>query len=224
MSRKTDKKNNGVGYSYSSFQPRNQKQQEYKDSIESNKIIFATGPAGTGKTHVPVSIACEYFIKGKISKIIISRPAIAACGEKHGFMPGDLLNKMDPFLGPIFDVMNNYWQDEVIKDMCLKNQITVVPMAFMRGRTFKDSFIFIDEAQNCTEEQMLMLLTRIGEAGTMIISGDLDQNDLRGVKSGLSKAVKLSGVIDGIVAVEFSKEDIVRDPIVKEILEHWANI
>lgn len=224
MTRKPDKKTGQAGLSYVPFCPRNQKQYEYKDAVEANKIVFATGPAGTGKTHVPVAMACEYFIQGKVSRIIISRPAITACGEKHGFVPGDLLNKMDPFLGPIFDVMNNYWQDEVIKEKCMNNQILVIPMAFMRGRTFRDAFIFVDEAQNCNEDQILMLLTRIGEGGTMVISGDLDQNDLKGERSGLSKAVKLADKIEGIEHISFTKADIVRDPIIREILDYWPTL
>lgn len=206
------------------FKPKTKKQLQLADSIIANKIVFATGPAGTGKTHVPVALACEDFIDGKISKIILVRPAVVACGEKLGYLPGDILDKMDPFLAPIFDVMNEYWQDAEIERMYAAGTIEISPLSFMRGRTFRDCYVLTDEAQNMTEDQMIMLLTRVGLNGKLVIGGDLEQNDLGKVNSGLAKGIKLANLIHGIDHVQFDLTDIVRDPIIKEILEVWKTL
>lgn len=206
------------------FKSKTAKQRLLAEAILSNCIIFATGPAGTGKTHVPVALACEDLLDGKIKQIVIARPAITACGEKHGFLPGDIDEKMDPFLRPIYDVMSLYFQPNPNgKGFNTTNyNIEISPLAFMRGRTFDDAVIIIDEGQNTTEEQILMILTRIGKNSKIIIAGDLDQNDIKGGQSGLAKGIKLAGKVDGIVHVEFDINDCVRNPIITDIIKAWS--
>ena len=197
-------------------------QQHYVDKILANDITLCTGPAGCGKTFVPVMLAVEDFLKNRISKIVLVRPAIEACGEKLGSLPGDLLAKMDPFLAPIFDAMNEVWQNERIEEMIRKGTIDIVPLAYMRGRTFNHSFIITDEAQNMNENQMLMLLTRIGRESKMVISGDLQQNDLgHNARSGLSKALALVGKVPGLDSFEFGSDDCVRHGIITDIIKNW---
>ncbi len=204
------------------LEPQTEAQAYYQDLIKSNSVTLCTGPAGCGKTFVPTLMAVEDFLLNRVSKIVLVRPAVEACGEKLGFLPGDLLSKMDPFLGPIFDAMNEVWQNEKIEEMIHKGEIEVVPLAYMRGRTFNYSFILTDEAQNMTEDQMLMLLTRIGKESKMVISGDLQQNDL-GTRhlSGLKRALNLVGKVDSIASMEFTAEDCVRNPVIIDILKNW---
>lgn len=206
------------------FKPKTEKQAELSEAIKSNNVVFITGPAGTGKTYVSVAMACEAFIGRKINRIVIVRPAVAACGEKLGFLPGDLVDKMDPFLQPIYDAMNDYWQDERIAEMIANKEIEIVPLGYMRGRTFNNSYVLTDEAQNCSDDQMLMLLTRIGNESKILIGGDLDQNDLGKINSGLSKGLKLAGLIDSIEHVEFTIKDCVRNPLIGTIIEAWKTI
>lgn len=204
------------------FSPRNANQSDYADKIRSNSITLCTGPAGCGKTFVPTVLAIEALLAGKISKIVLVRPAVEACGEKIGFLPGDMTEKMSPFLGPIFDAMNEVWQDEKIQDMIKRGVIEIVPLAFMRGRTFDYSYVLTDEAQNMSEDQMLMLVTRIGKESKLIISGDLDQNDLGNKSSsGLKRAIGLSGKVESLAVAKFDLDDCVRNPIIIDILNNW---
>lgn len=207
------------------IRPRNESQTRYLDAINANKLVFGLGPAGTGKTFIAVLHAMKGFSERQYSQIILVRPAVEA-GEKLGFLPGDLVEKMDPFMNPIYDAMNEYWQDEKIQRMIETGDIKIVPLAYMRGRTFRNSAIIVDEAQNINEEQMKMLITRFGEGSKMIINGDMSQNDLpRHVASGLVKAQKLSALnLEDIACFEFSVSDVVRDPLVKTVLEKWDNL
>lgn len=204
------------------IRPRNESQRRYLDCIEANKLIFGLGPAGTGKTFLAVLHAMKGYSEMKYNQIILVRPAVEA-GEKLGFLPGDIVEKMDPFMNPIYDAMNEYWQDEKIQQMIEHGNIKIVPLAYMRGRTFRHSIIIVDEAQNINEEQMKMLITRFGEGSKMIINGDLTQNDLpRNVKSGLVKGLGLASKgLEDIGSYEFSVSDVVRDPLVQAVLENW---
>lgn len=207
------------------IRPRNQSQTEYYSKIEANKLIFGMGPAGTGKTFLAVLHAMKGFNEMKYNQIILIRPAVEA-GEKLGFLPGNLEEKMDPFLNPIYDAMNEYWQDEKIQQMIETGQIKIVPLAFMRGRTFRNAAIIVDEAQNISEDQMKMLITRFGEGSKMIINGDLSQNDLpKNVVSGLLKGIKLAKLgLDTIDYHEFDVKDVVRDELVQTVLENWDTL
>lgn len=207
------------------IRPRNQSQTEYYSKIEANKLIFGMGPAGTGKTFLAVLHAMKGFNEMKYNQIILVRPAVEA-GEKLGFLPGNLEEKMDPFLNPIYDAMNEYWQDEKIQQMIETGQIKIVPLAFMRGRTFRNAAIIVDEAQNISEDQMKMLITRFGEGSKMIINGDLSQNDLpKNVVSGLLKGIKLAKLgLDTIDYHEFDVKDVVRDELVQTVLENWDTL
>ncbi len=197
-------------------------QQALLDAIDKNIITFCVGVAGTGKTFCAIGKAVEYFLKGYIKKIIVTRPLVDA-GEDMGYLPGSFEQKLNPYLAPIFDEMNNFIDvDKNIKEMKFNNLFEIVPFAFMRGRTFKDAFIVVDEAQNATMEQMKMLLTRLGESSKMVISGDLDQSDLRAKEQGslLHCVTRLAGV-DDIDIVYLTQADIVRHPLVGKILERW---
>lgn len=205
--------------------PRNESQAAYLNAINQNKLVFGLGPAGTGKTFVAVLHAMKGYSERQYRNIILVRPAVEA-GEKLGFLPGDLVEKMDPFLNPIYDAMNEYWQDEKIQRLIETGDIKIVPLAYMRGRTFRNSVIIVDEAQNITEDQMKMLITRFGEGSKMIINGDMSQNDLpRSAISGLVKAQKLAALgLEDIACFEFDVSDVVRDPLVKVVLENWDNL
>jgi phosphate starvation-inducible protein PhoH and related proteins len=197
----------------------NPKQKEYGRLIQENTIIFAIGSAGSGKTLVATLHAMEYFISGKIDKIVICRPAINAGGEKLGYLPGTLNEKMDPYIQPIFDAFSSQWSSVQIKTLMKYGKIEVVPLGFMRGRTLKNSFVLCDEAQNCTSDQLLMLLTRIGDNSKMVITGDYMQRDI--AASGLITAKKYLKFIPNIAFIEFGPSEIVRHPIVAEILKAW---
>lgn len=202
------------------LKPKSTNQENYIRSIAENDVTFCIGPAGSGKTHIPVGLALQHLSVGKINKIIITRPIVEA-GEKLGFLPGTLTEKVEPYLAPILDEMNYYVSHSDIQTMLsITNKIIeVVPLAMMRGRTFKDSFIILDEAQNATLSQLKLLLTRIGFGSKIIVSGDVTQSDLPLNDTGLKYCVdRLSGV-NGIGVVEMSAVDIVRHPIIWEILK-----
>lgn len=205
--------------------PQTEAQQLWKDTIECNTISFGLGPAGCGKTHIPVAMAVEGYIKSSYDKIVIVRPAIEACHEKLGSLPGDMFDKMSPYLQSVFDCMYDYWTPNEILRLVEENQIEIVPISFMRGRTFKDAFIIADESQNLTEDMMLMLITRLGKGSKMVIEGDLDQNDLpKNSKSGLHKALKLVGLVEDVGVFQFTSRDIVRHPLLQPIIEAWPTL
>lgn len=212
------------GTSAYKISPLNLSQKTFLDIIANNDIIFSSGPAGCGKTFLATMSAVRAFQLGEINKIILVRPAVEACGEKLGFLPGDMLDKMDPFLAPIFDAMNEVWQNERIEEYISQGAIEVVPLGYMRGRTFKHSYVITDEAQNMSEDQMLMLLTRIGEGCKMIIGGDESQSDLSPrISSGLKKGLSLAGRILSIEKFIFDRKDSVRHPLIEQIIEAWTN-
>lgn len=197
----------------------NQKQKEYGRSIYQNTIIFAIGSAGSGKTFLAALHAMDDFIAGRVDKIVVCRPVVNAGGEDIGFLPGTLQEKMDPYLKPIFDAFSMQWHPKQLQTMLEYGKIEIAPLAFMRGRTFRDSFIICDEAQNATDEQLLMLLSRLGENSKMIITGDPSQRDIAGKP--FEKARRRLGNIPGIAFVDFSDEDVVRHPLVQAILRVW---
>ena len=197
------------------------KQKNFFDKVLNNDLVFSIGPAGTGKTFLAVLFACNYYKKENIKKIILSRPAVEA-GESLGFLPGDLKEKVDPYLMPLYDALYEILGEEKVNSMIDKNIIEIIPLAYMRGRTLNDAFVILDEAQNTTDKQMLMFLTRLGKNTKMIINGDLSQVDLNNNKqSGLKIAYDTLKNIDGIDFIEFDNSDIVRNKLVEKIVERY---
>lgn len=205
--------------------PRTHRQAEYLELINSNYITFCVGPAGCGKTFLACLQAMKDLQDGSIRKIVLVRPSVTA-GEDIGFLPGSLEEKMDPFMAPLYDAFNEYWQDQLIEDYIADGTIEIVPLAFMRGRNFRNAFIIADEAQNTTKDQMKMLLTRFGDDCRMVIAGDISQNDLKHFQqSGLKAGVQLAKWgVTGISYFEFGVEDVVRHPVVRDILEGWESL
>ncbi len=198
--------------------PRTPNQNKYFELLNTKNLVFAIGPAGTGKTYVAVAKALSSLIDGKVNKIILSRPAVEA-GEKLGFLPGDLKEKVDPYLRPIYDALYSMLPYEQVEKKILNNVIEIAPIAFMRGRTLEDCFIILDEAQNTTKTQMKMFLTRLGKNSQMVIVGDITQIDLVSEKdSGLKDAVKKLKQIDEIGFIELFENDVVRHDLVKKII------
>ena len=205
--------------------PKNFRQEDYLAELEDLKkhIVFAIGPAGTGKTLLACLYAIREFKAGRISKIVITRPAVSV-DEQHGFLPGTLIEKMAPWTRPIFDVMEEYWQPKHIEEMIEDNAIEVAPLAFMRGRTFKNAIIIADEMQNATPSQMKMLLTRIGDNSRIIVTGDLAQHDrgfeANGLKDFIARLAESRS--DMISCVEFAQQDVERHPVVGEVLSIYG--
>lgn len=196
-------------------------QKKYIESIKNNTIVFGVGPAGTGKTYLAVAMAVKAFKAHEINRIILTRPAVEA-GEKLGFLPGDLQNKVDPYLRPLYDALFDMMGAESYQRNLERNIIEVAPLAYMRGRTLDDSFIILDEAQNTTPEQMKMFLTRLGFNSKMVITGDVTQIDLPDSKrSGLVEATKILKNIDDIAITRFSEKDVVRHRIVQDIVKAY---
>ena len=193
-------------------------QKQYVNAIRKNTIVLGIGPAGTGKTFLAVAMAVKALREKQVSRIILTRPAIEA-GEKLGFLPGDLQSKIDPYLRPLYDSLYEMMGAENYQRQVEKGVIEVAPLAYMRGRTLDDSFIILDEAQNCTPEQMKMFLTRLGFNSKAVVTGDLTQTDLPvGQKSGLSEAVKILSGIDDIAIHSFTERDVVRHKLVQKII------
>jgi len=201
--------------------PKTKNQKTYIDAIRNNDIVFGIGPAGTGKTYLAVAMAVSALASGQVRSIILARPAVEA-GEKLGFLPGDLAQKVNPYLRPLHDALNDLLGPDKAFDFIEQNTIEIAPLAFMRGRTLSNAFIILDEAQNTTKEQMKMFLTRIGFDSRAVITGDTTQVDLP-VKShsGLVEARKLLSDIDGIKFCSFSKSDVVRHPLVQAIINAY---
>ena len=193
-------------------------QQRYVNCIKSNTVTLGVGPAGTGKTFLAVAMAVKALRSKEISRIILTRPAVEA-GERLGFLPGDLQSKIDPYLRPLYDALYEMLGNETCLKYMEKQVIEIAPLAYMRGRTLDDSFIILDEAQNTTQEQMKMFLTRIGFNSKVVVTGDLSQTDLPdGKKSGLAEAVKILKNIDGIAIHTFNEKDVVRHKLVQKII------
>jgi len=201
--------------------PKTMGQKKYVKQINKNTIVFGVGPAGTGKTYLAMAAAIAEFKANNISRIILTRPAVEA-GEHLGFLPGDLQQKIDPYLRPLYDALYEIMGQETFQKNMEKGLIEVAPLAYMRGRTLNNAFIVLDEAQNTTPEQMKMFLTRIGFGSKAIITGDVTQIDLpSGKKSGLVEAVKILEGIEDIGITHFKKEDVVRHPLVQKIIEAY---
>lgn len=198
-------------------------QRQYIQSIKKNDITFGIGPAGTGKTYLAVVMAVAAMKKGDVKKIILTRPVVEA-GESLGFLPGDLKEKVDPYLRPIYDALYNVFGAEHTTRLIDRNVIEIAPLAYMRGRTLEDAFVILDEAQNTTKAQMKMFLTRLGFGSKMIVNGDVTQIDLpRGAMSGLVHAEKVLKQIKGINFVQFDSNDVVRHPVVANIIDAYSD-
>lgn len=203
--------------------PKSQAQKDYIDAIRSFDIVFGIGPAGTGKTYLAMAMAVAELTRGTVRRIILTRPAVEA-GEALGFLPGDLAEKVDPYLRPLYDALHDMMRFEKVSNLIQQGVIEVAPLAFMRGRTLNDAFIILDEAQNTTTEQMKMFLTRIGFNSRAVITGDITQIDLPYEKlSGLIEAKNILQGISGIRMVFFSKKDVVRHKLVQDILRAYED-
>jgi phosphate starvation-inducible PhoH-like protein len=186
--------------------------------MRENELVFGLGPAGTGKTYLAVAAAIDLLMGGQVERVILSRPAVEA-GERLGFLPGDLRDKVDPYLRPIFDALNDMLPADQIAKRLASSEIEVAPIAFMRGRTLARAFVILDEAQNTTPVQMKMFLTRLGEGSRMVVTGDPSQVDLpTGARSGLSDALEALRDVENIAIVRFTEKDVVRHPLVARIV------
>lgn len=196
-------------------------QKKYVDAIRKNSVVFGVGPAGTGKTYLAVALAVAAFKAHEIEKIILTRPAVEA-GEKLGFLPGDLQTKVDPYLRPLYDALQEMLGLETYLKLMERGAIEIAPLAYMRGRTLSNSFIILDEAQNTTKEQMKMFLTRMGEGSKAVVTGDVTQIDLpEGKKSGLKHAVSILKNVEGIETIHLTHKDVVRHALVMEIIKAY---
>lgn len=199
-------------------------QQLLVKSFRENDMIFATGPAGSGKTYMSIALAVRSLKNKEIRRIILSRPAVEA-GEKLGFLPGDMKDKIDPYLQPLYDALEDMIPMQKLQEMMEQKIIQIAPLAFMRGRTLNDAVVILDEAQNTTVAQIKMFLTRMGMNSKMVITGDMTQIDLpKGVASGLKEAVRILDGVEGIGFVEMNKKDIVRHRLVSRIVEAWDKV
>ncbi len=203
------------------IKPYSPHQANYIKALGADEMVFALGPAGTGKTYIAVAMAVAMFHSQRVEKIILSRPAVEA-GEKLGFLPGDLKEKIDPYLRPLYDALYDMIPGEKLQRHMENGEIEVAPLAFMRGRTFSNSFVILDEAQNTTPTQMKMFLTRMGQGSRMVVTGDLSQTDLpKDVKSGLGDAIRKIEGIEGIGTVRFTDTDVVRHPLAARIIQAY---
>jgi len=204
--------------------PRSSMQATYLRAIEDNDLVFGLGPAGTGKTYLAVAKAVEKLMKGEVDRLILSRPAVEA-GENLGFLPGDMREKVDPYLRPLYDAIDDMMPPDQVAKRMESGEIEIAPLAFMRGRTLSNAFVILDEAQNTTAVQMKMFLTRLGENARMVVTGDLSQVDLpRGVRSGLRDALDVLQDVNEISFVHFSEKDVVRHHLVSRIVKAYDPI
>jgi phosphate starvation-inducible PhoH-like protein len=201
--------------------PKSVTQKRYLDAIEQHDIVFGIGPAGTGKTYLAMAQAVSFLLAKRVSRIILARPAVEA-GEKLGFLPGDLQEKVNPYLRPLYDALYDMMEIDRVERLLERGTIEVAPIAFMRGRTLNDAFVILDEAQNTTSEQMKMFLTRLGFGSKAVITGDITQIDLpTGRTSGLVEAMKVIGKVEGIAFVHFDEKDVVRHQLVQQIVKAY---
>jgi phosphate starvation-inducible PhoH-like protein len=201
--------------------PRSLTQTHYMEALARDDVIFALGPAGTGKTYLAVAQAVHQLITGSVDRLILSRPAVEA-GERLGFLPGDMREKVDPYLRPLYDALYDMLPSDQVERRITSGEIEIAPIAFMRGRTLSDAFVILDEAQNTTTAQMKMFLTRFGENSRMVVCGDPKQVDLPGEGvSGLADAVSRLEGVEGIATIRFGRGDVVRHPIVGRIVEAY---
>ena len=203
--------------------PRSPGQKAYIEALARHEIVFGIGPAGTGKTYIAVAKAVSLFISGDIERIILSRPAVEA-GERLGFLPGDLLEKVDPYLRPLYDALHDMLPADQVAARIADGVIEVAPLAFMRGRTLSNAFVILDEAQNTSPMQMKMFLTRLGENSRMVVTGDLTQIDLPGGQpSGLLEASRIVGDMEEVAIVHFTEVDVVRHALVQRIVQAYGD-
>ncbi|MDP0925858.1 PhoH family protein [Paracoccus onubensis] len=204
-----------------SVEPRTDAQKAYVRSLFENALAFGIGPAGTGKTYLAVAVGVTMLIGGQVDRIVLSRPAVEA-GERLGFLPGDMKEKVDPYMQPLYDALNDFLPGKQLQKLMEEKRIEIAPLAFMRGRTLANSFVVLDEAQNASTMQMKMFLTRLGEGSRMVVTGDRTQIDLpRGVQSGLSDAERILAGVKGISFSYFTAKDVVRHPLVARIIEAY---
>lgn len=202
--------------------PRSAGQRRYIESLLSHDLVFGVGPAGTGKTYLAVAVGVSLLLQGKVDRIILSRPAVEA-GEQLGFLPGDIREKVDPYLRPLYDALHDMLPGDQVEKRMDSGDIEVAPLAFMRGRTLAHSYVILDEAQNTTPMQMKMFLTRMGEGSYMVITGDLTQVDLKnGQKSGLAEALEILQNVNGISTIYLDEKDVVRHPLVTKIVTAYG--
>ena len=205
------------------IQPRSPNQATYLNLIKDHEMVFGLGPAGTGKTYLAVAMAVSAYLKGDVERLIFTRPAVEA-GENLGFLPGDLKEKVDPYLRPIYDALHDMMPPDVLAKKMEAGEIEIAPLAFMRGRTLSNAFVILDEAQNATTAQMKMFLTRIGERSRMVVTGDLTQTDLpKGMKSGLKDARETLEGVEEIAFHHFKPGDVVRHKLVSKIVDAYEN-
>ncbi len=203
------------------IEPRTEAQKAYVANLFANELGFGIGPAGTGKTYLAVAVGVTMFISGAVEKIILSRPAVEA-GERLGFLPGDMKEKIDPYMQPLYDALNDFLPQKQVQKLLEEKRIEIAPLAFMRGRTLSNAFVVLDEAQNATTMQMKMFLTRLGQGSRMVITGDRTQVDLpRGVPSGLQEAERILKGVKGVTFNYFTAKDVVRHPLVARIIEAY---
>ncbi len=203
------------------IEPRTEAQKAYVANLFANELGFGIGPAGTGKTYLAVAVGVTLFISGAVEKIILSRPAVEA-GERLGFLPGDMREKIDPYMQPLYDALNDFLPQKQVQKLLEEKRIEIAPLAFMRGRTLSNAFVVLDEAQNATTMQMKMFLTRLGEGSRMVITGDRTQVDLpRGTASGLQDAERILRGVKGVTFNYFTSKDVVRHPLVGRIIEAY---
>lgn len=202
-------------------EPRTEAQKAYVKNLFLNELAFGIGPAGTGKTYLAVAVGVTMLIGGHVDKIVLSRPAVEA-GERLGFLPGDMKEKVDPYMQPLYDALNDFLPAKQVEKLIAEKRIEIAPLAFMRGRTLAHAFVVLDEAQNATTMQMKMFLTRLGEGSRMVVTGDRTQVDLpRGVQSGLQDAERILADVKGVSFNYFTSKDVVRHPLVAKIIEAY---
>jgi len=203
------------------IEPRSATQRHYARALMERELVFGVGPAGTGKTYLAVAVAVSMFFDGVVERIVLSRPAVEA-GERLGFLPGDMKEKIDPYLRPLYDALGDMMPGKQLAKLMEEGRVEVAPLAFMRGRTLSNAFVVLDEAQNATEMQMKMFLTRLGEGSRMAVTGDPSQIDLpRGVGSGLVEALRVLETVPEISVLRFGTADVVRHPLVARIIEAY---
>jgi len=203
-------------------EPRTDAQKDYVRALLAHELAFGIGPAGTGKTYLAVAVGVTMLMGGHVDRIILSRPAVEA-GERLGFLPGDMKEKVDPYMQPLYDALNDFLPAKQMQKLMEEKRIEIAPLAFMRGRTLSNAFVVLDEAQNATAMQMKMFLTRLGEGSRMVVTGDRTQVDLpRGVPSGLMDAERILKGVPGISFSYFTAKDVVRHPLVARVIEAWA--
>jgi phosphate starvation-inducible PhoH-like protein len=204
--------------------PKSPAQRDYVAQIRKHDLTFGIGPAGTGKTYLAMAMAAQALLQRQVKRVILTRPAVEA-GEKLGFLPGDLIEKVNPYLRPLYDALHDMVDFDKVEQLRARGQIEVAPLAFMRGRTLNDAFVILDEAQNATREQMRMFLTRLGFDSKAVVTGDITQTDLpRGATSGLKEAIQLLSGVEGIAICHFGDRDVVRHPLVQRIVVAYERL